>query len=45
MRVDGNKKVNMTDAIKDQIIELIQRYGTGEQMEYELCVAVAHVCC
>lgn len=30
VRVNGNQKVNMTDSIKDQIMEVVQRYGTGE---------------
>lgn len=30
VRVNGTEKVNMTDEIKEQIIEVIQKYGTGK---------------
>ena len=30
VRVNGTEKVSMTEDIKDQIMEVIQRYGTGK---------------
>ena len=32
VRLNGAEKVNLTPEIKEQIMEVIQRYGTGEQL-------------
>lgn len=34
MRVNGTEKVNMTSEIKEQIMDVVQRYGTGEWDHY-----------
>ncbi len=34
MRIHGTGKVNMTEQIKEQIMEVITRYGTGEHIPY-----------
>ena len=43
VRIDGKGKVNMTDEIKDQIMAVIQRYGTGVCVCVFMCVCV-HAC-
>lgn len=40
VRINGKDKVNMTSEIKEQIIEVIQRYGTGKRTPTVMCMPV-----
>jgi len=40
LRIDGTEKVPMTSSIKDQIMDVVQRYGTGDGQAYASVVVV-----
>lgn len=41
VRINGEKRVDLTDTMKQQILDLVREYGTGEPYMYNMCICSA----